>query len=154
MNWLDAHLNEVSIAQALSILRLTRWDPTAFLRLFPAIAPKARHAVGERYDLREAILKMTANRFPVTAQDQVLAFNAGVVLLELRFFAEAAELFRSSEKTLGRSAATSYNLGLCAQGLGRTEEALALMVDACNQDPSFEPGRNARAQLEGQRTQG
>jgi len=150
MDWLDAHLNEVSVAQALAILRLTRWDPTALLRLFPAIAPKVRSAVAERYDLRDAVLKTAANRFPITPADNALPFSCAVILLELRFFAEASELFRTSEASLGRSAATSYNLGLCAQGVGRTKEALALMIDACTQDPSFEPARNARAKLEAQ----
>jgi hypothetical protein len=31
MSWLNAHLGEVSVVQALALLRLTRWDTTAFL---------------------------------------------------------------------------------------------------------------------------
>jgi hypothetical protein len=150
MSWLDSHLNEVSLVQALAILRLTRWDPTALLRLFPVIAPKLRNAHAERLDLRDAILRTSANHYPVSAAENVLAFNGGVVLLELRFFAEAQQMFQVSEQVLGRSAATSYNLGLCAQGLGRSEEALAFMADACHQDPAFEPARSARAKLENQ----
>lgn len=154
MDWLDSRLNDVSIAQALAILRLTRWDPTALLRLFPVIAPKLRHAVAERNDLRDAILKTLGNYYPVSPGDNALAFNCGVVLLELRFFREALELFKTSERVLGRSAATSYNLGLCAVGLGRTEESLACMVDACNQDPAFAPAQSARARLESERQPG
>jgi tetratricopeptide (TPR) repeat protein len=148
MSWLDAHLHEVSLTQALAILRLTRWDPTALLRLFPVIAPKLRNAHAERLDLRDAILRTSANHFPVSEAENVLAFNSGVVLLELRFFAEAQQMFQVSEQLCGRSATTSYNLGLCALGLGRNQEALAFMVNACNQDPAFEPARNARLRLE------
>jgi Tfp pilus assembly protein PilF len=74
--------------------------------------------------------------------------------LELRFFAEAMEMFTISEQTLGPSATTSYNLGLCAAGLGRSEEALAFMVKACDQDPKFVPAQSARARLEGERKPG
>ncbi|HZS27931.1 MAG TPA: SAM-dependent methyltransferase [Candidatus Angelobacter sp.] len=153
MGWLDAHLHEVSAAQALAILRLTRWDPTALMRLFPVIAPQLRSVVAERIDLRDAVFNVMANRFPVSRSDNELAFYCGVILLELRFFAEAMEMFTISEQTLGPSAATSYNLGLCAAGLGRSEEALAFMVKACDQDPSFAPAQSARARLEGARKQ-
>jgi len=148
MSWLDAHLHEISLTQALAILRLTRWDSTALLRLLPLIATRLRNAHAERLDLRDAILRTSANHFPVSQAENVLAFNSGVVLLELRFFAEAQQMFQVSEQLCGRSAATSYNLGLCALGLGRNKEALAFIVDACAQDPAFEPARNARLRLE------
>jgi Tfp pilus assembly protein PilF len=68
----------------------------------------------------------------------------------LRFYDEAAAMFRASQKILGPSAAASYNLGLCSMALGRTSEALALMTDACNLDPAFEPARLTRLKLEKQ----
>ncbi len=148
MSWLDTHLHEVSAAQALAILRLTRWDTTALIRLFPVIAPQLRSVVAERLDLRDAVLNVMANRFTVSRGDNELAFNCGVILLELRFFADAMEVFTISEQTLGRSAAISYNLGLCASGLGRAEDALTYMVEACRQDPAFAPAQRARTLLE------
>jgi hypothetical protein len=154
MDWLDSHLHEVSAAQALVILRLTRWDPTALLRLFPVIAPRLRSLAAERLDLRDAVMRVMANRFPNSHSERELAFHCGVILLELRFFAEAAEMFTISEQTLGRSAPTSYNLGLCANGLGRAEEALTCMVEACKQDPAYAPAQRARDRLEGERKQG
>jgi hypothetical protein len=148
MSWLNSYLEEVSMVQALALLRLTRWDTTAFLRLFPVIARQLRAVSAERTDLRQAVINTWANRYPVTPEENALAFNCGVVLLELRFFAEALPLFQASERLLGRSAATSYNLGLCAQGLGRPVDALAYMGDACVLDPSLEPARRSRAMLE------
>ena len=102
------------------------------------IAPQLRSVNAERADLRDAVLSSWANHYPLTPADNVLGFNCGVILLELRFFAEALLLFQASERQLGRSAATSYNLGLCALGLGRLDQALAFMVDA-------EPGPCVRA---------
>jgi hypothetical protein len=153
MSWLNAHLEEVSIVQALALLRLTRWDTTAFLRLFPVISRQLRTVAPERSDLRQAVLNTWANHYLVSPTDNVLAFNCGVILLELRFFAEALPLFKLSEQLLGRSAGTSYNLGLCALGLGRSQDALAYMVNACNLDPNFEPARNLRARLEKEKAQ-
>jgi hypothetical protein len=148
MSWLNAHLEEVSIVQALALLRLTRWDTTAFLRLFPVISRQLRTVAAERADLRQAVLNSWDNRYPIGAAENMLAFNSGVILLELRFFAEALAFFKESQRLLGRSAATSYNLGLCSLGLGNSTAALAYMVDACNLDPTFEPARNSRARLE------
>lgn len=154
MTWLNAHLEEVSVSQALSLLRLTRWDTTAFLRLFPVIVRQLRNVAGERTDLRDAVLNTWANHYPVTPAENVLAFNCGVILLELRFFEDALAMFTTSEQFFGRSAATSYNLGLCAMGLGRTDQALAFLIDACTQDPAFEPARNLRLKLEQEKAQG
>jgi hypothetical protein len=153
MSWLNAHLEEVSVVQALALLRLTRWDTTALLRLFPVIARQLRTVAGERHDLHQGVLNTWANHFPVSPADNLLAFNCGVILLELRFFAEALPLFKASEQALGRTATTSYNLGLCALGLGRTSDALAYMVEACDLDPSFEPARSSRARLEKEQAQ-
>jgi len=148
MSWLNAHLEEVSIVQALALLRLTRWDTTAFLRLFPVIARQLRTAATERNNLLQAVRNIWGNHYPVTAAENVLAFQCGAVLLELRFFADALGMFRASERQLGRTAATSYNLGLCALGLGNSAEALNYMVEACKLDPGFEPARNSRLKLE------
>src|SRR5207244_5308832 len=101
----------------------------------------------ERTDLRNAVLRTWANHFPVTPGENVIAFQCGVILLELRFFNDALFMFKETERIFARSAATSYNMGLCAQGLGHASEALAFMVEACEQDPNFEPARLARAKL-------
>jgi arsenate reductase-like glutaredoxin family protein len=153
MSWLNAHLEEVSVVQALAVLRLTRWDTTALLRLFPVIARQLRTVAGERYDLRQAVVDTWANHFPVSPAENLLAFNCGVILLELRFFAEALPFFKASEQVLGRTATTSYNLGLCALGLGRSSDALAYMTEACDLDPGFEPARSSRARLENEQAQ-
>jgi putative S-adenosyl-L-methionine-dependent methyltransferase len=154
MSWLNAHLEEVSVLQALALLRLTRWDPTALVRLFPVIVRQIRSVTAERKDLRNAVLSVWANHYPVSAAENVLAFHCGVILLELRFFAEALAMFKTSEQTLGRTAATSYNLGLCAIALGRSADALEHMVEACNLDPTFEPARSSRLKLEQEKSQG
>jgi tetratricopeptide (TPR) repeat protein len=148
MSWLNAYFESVSVPQALSLLRLTRWDATALLRLFPVLAPRLRNVIAERNDLRDAVLNTWANHYPVTPADNALAFSCGVILLELRFYPEAMAMFQASERQLGRSASTSYNLGLCAIGLRREAEALAYLIQACELDPGFEPARNMRAKLE------
>jgi hypothetical protein len=143
-------MEEMSVPQILSALRLTRWDPVAFMRLFPVLGRQVRNVVVERADLREAVMRVWANHYPVSPDENALAFQCGVILLELRFFADAMAMFKTSQKVLGSSAATSYNLGLCAQGLGQRSQALAFMNDACDLDPKFEPARITRAKLEGE----
>jgi len=148
--WLNPHMEEMSVPQILALLRLSRWDPTTLVRMFPVLARQIRSAVAERNDLRNAVLLTWANHFPISPNDNVLAFYCGVILLELGFFEEGLSLFKQSQDLLGRSATTSYNLGLCSLGLGRTSEALAFMIEACDLDPAFEPARLMRGKLEGE----
>jgi tetratricopeptide (TPR) repeat protein len=146
--WLNAHMEEIGVPQILATLRLSRWDPIALLRLFPVLGRQLGMAHAERHDLREAVLRIWANHYPVSPEENVLAFDCGVILLELRFFEEAMRMFRTSRQVLGPSAATSYNLGLCAIGLGQDVDALGFMSEACALDPGLEPAQRARARLE------
>lgn len=144
---LNANMEGMTVSEILSVLRLTRWDTTALMRLFPVVSRQLRAVVVERYDLREAVLRAWANHYPVSRQDNEVAFYCGVILLELRFFAEAFTMFRASQKCLGPSAPTSYNLGLCAQGMNRRDEALAAMKEACALDGAFQPAQQAFEKL-------
>jgi hypothetical protein len=150
--WLHPHMEEMSVAQILSALRMTRWDPVALMRLFPVLGRQIRTASAERKDVRTAILRTWANHYPVSPAENVVAFQCGVILLELRFYDDAAAMFKASQKMLGPSAPASYNLGLCSMALGRDSEALALMTEACNLDPAFEPARLTRLKLQKQTT--
>src|SRR5277367_5411988 len=146
--WLNPHMEEMSVPQILALLRLTRWDPTAFMRIFPVLASQIRNASSERDDLHNAVLLTWANHFPISEHESILAFYCGVILLELRFFHDAASMFKKSQDLSGRSAATSYNLGLCEVGLGRLAEARALMAEAGQRDANFEPAHLAGRALE------
>lgn len=152
--WLNAHMEEITMPQILAVLRLTHWDPLALERLFPVLARQLRTVVAERNDLRNAILRTWANHYPLNPSENILAFHCGAILLELRFFAEAQEMFKISQQQFAPSAATSYNLGLCCQGLGQSSEALAYMVEACNLDPNFEPAKLAHLKLENEANSG
>jgi len=150
MMWLNDHLDQVPLSQAISLLRLTRWDPTAFARLFPAIVRQARNAGAERNDLHDAVLRTWENHYPLSRPENILAFHCGAVLLEMGFFSEAYEMFRKSQQLFEPSAATSFNLGLCCQGMNRHQQALEFMREACSLDPGFEPARQSRLKLEDQ----
>jgi hypothetical protein len=150
--WLNPHMEEMSVPQILALLRLSRWDTITFVRLFPVLARQIRSISAERNDLRNAVLLTWANHFPIMPSDNLLVFYCGVTLLELRFFEEAFSLLKQSQDLLGRSATTSYNLGLCSVGLRRASEALAFMIESCDLDPAFEPARLMRSKLEGERS--
>jgi hypothetical protein len=150
--WLNPHMEEMSVPQVLALLRLSRWDPTTLMRVFPVLARQIPGVVRERNDLRNAVLLTWANHFPISPSDNMLAFYCGVILLELRFFEEATSMFRHSQDLLGPSATTSYNLGLCSLGFGRSAEALSFMIEACQLDPAFEPARRMRSKLEGEQS--
>ena len=70
------------------------------------------------------MLSTWENHYPLNKDENVLAFYCGVILLELRFFEEAYSMFRKSQQLYAPSATTSYNLGLCCLGLGRSRDTL------------------------------
>jgi hypothetical protein len=148
--WLNAHMEEMSVPQILATLRLSRWDPIAFMRLFPIMARQLQTVSVERNDLHTAVIRTWANHYPISANENELAFQCGVVLLHLRFYQDALKMFQISQTVLGPSAPTAYNLGLCFLGLERSSEALAHMREACRLDPKFEPARRSREKLEQQ----
>lgn len=148
MAGLNARLDEMSIPQILALLRLGGWDPITLIRLFPAISRQIRTVSGERLDLRQAIIRTFANHYPIQSGENVIAFYCGVILLELRFYDDALSMFKTSQQILGPSASTSFNLGLCHEGLGQIQEALACMIEACNLDPGFEAAQRSRLKLE------
>lgn len=147
LGWLHPHMEEMSVAQILAMLRLSRWDPVALMRVFPVLGKQLGSVNAERNDLRQAVMRIWENNFPVNSSENALAFQCGVILLELRLFADALAMFQESERMLGRSAPTSYNLGLCELGLGRSAAALEYMSQALEQDPGFEPARTSRQNL-------
>jgi tetratricopeptide (TPR) repeat protein len=148
LGWLNPHMEEMSIPQILAVLRLSHWDPVALVRLFPVLVRQLATGMVWRADLRQALKKIWSNHFAMKADDNVVAFYCGVILLELKFFEDALEMFMSSQQLLGRSAATSYNLALCQLGMARSSEALELVKEACVQDSTFEPARLLHLKLE------
>ena len=147
LGWLHPHMQEMNPGQILAMLKLTAYDSVALQQIMPVLMRQVRNIHPERNDLRNAVLRCWNHHFPLTAADKSMAFNCGVILLELKFFAEAHAMFSRSEKVLGRSAPTSYNLGLCELGLGRRHKALTFMADAVEQDPAFEPARQSLTRL-------
>ena len=147
MSWMNAYLDKMSPPEILATLRLTRWDPIAFWRLFPALARQIGGAAALRNDLREAVRRCWQNHFPVTAEENQVPFACGVVLLGLGFAAEAVPLFQASNQSFGPSAATSYNLALCYQALNDLAAALANVREARRLDPEYQPARTLLQQL-------
>jgi tetratricopeptide (TPR) repeat protein len=148
MAGLNAYLDNVSVPQILALLRLGAWDPITLIRLFPALARQIRTVTGERHDLRNAAIRTFANHYPVQPGENVIAFYCGVILLELRFYEDALSMFRASQQILGPSAPTSFNLGMCYEGLCQFPQALDCMIEACNLDTALEAARDARVRLE------
>ena len=148
MAWLRPHVTSASAAELLAVLRLTRWDPVALMELFQIFNGQLPTTVAQRHDLQDAVRKVWNNNYPVTEAEKSLAFNCGAILLQLGFCDEARAMFERSQEILGPSAATSYNLYLCALAAGSSGEALRFAREATRLDPGFQPAGNAVHELE------
>ncbi len=139
---------EVSVAEILLWLRLSRWDPTLFLRYAPVLvaeAPAVDRAV--RRDLAVCVDEVAARAFPLTSDHALL--QAGRVRYALDDHEGAAVLFRRlAEREPDRRAAW-FNLGLCLEQLARLPEAREAFSRALEIDATYERAREALARVSG-----
>ena len=82
-----------------------------------------------RRELRDAVLAAWPNYYHFSeAQD--LAFDLGLLLYEVRAYANARTLFEQSLRLYGDDAATRWNLGLCHVAVGHARAAHAAFARA------------------------
>lgn len=134
--------------QILALLKLSGWDHEILMRFFENLMAQLPSLTeGDWRDLHFAVRKVW-ERYYAIGEDLDLAFHLGVILLEIREFAEALEFFQFSGNTAGPNAATSYNIGMCHFGLSQFVQALSRMNEVLGLSEDFDSARLMRVKLE------
>jgi tetratricopeptide (TPR) repeat protein len=137
----------MSIEQSLAYLRLSAWDfrlAWTFLPLWKQHVEDATPA--QRREIRTAALNVWAAYFPLPQEDD-LAFQLGVLLLELGFYPDALEFLERSEQLYGMEAGTAYNIGVCHYQMLDKTCALESVDRALALNPGFDAARALRIRI-------
>ncbi len=126
--------------QALSYLRLTGFDSAIVSHVWPALQTQIKAATPSQIGaLIEIIAQIDAWYFP-NGESHDLAFDLGVMLLQLDQFAAAAVQFQKSLHRFGADAASLINLAMCHHRLAQPDEAQPFLTRAMQLDPANEMG--------------
>lgn len=137
-----SHFQErLSFEQSLAYLRLSAWDYWVLWSCLPVFKGCLENlSEGDKQELYEAVQNVWAAYFPI-GEDDDLAFNLGVLLLEMQFYSEALEFFQHSAALYGMEPGTAYNMGVCYYKLRQMGEALQQINRALELNPEFDAAR-------------
>eukprot|EP00953_Heterococcus_sp_UTEX-ZZ885_P033093 17241-Heterococcus_DN1.PRE.3 len=103
----------LSLKAALAIVRLSHFDPDVFYKFKQVFIDKGPHATEKQQDdVRHDVAKVYECYFPLQPSKDV-AFEIGRILMGLKDFAQAAELFKASHQYCGVHHVSWYNCGVC-----------------------------------------
>ena len=138
----------LSLQQALSKLRTSRFDSHVFLELFPTLHDHASEAGGsDATDLALAVHRVRAAWFPI-GEAQDVALCLGVLLARVGHHREALELFAESAEIRGPSSSTHFASAMAHHALRDLDQALKEVGEALAMDPGNDAVRKLAVQLE------
>jgi tetratricopeptide (TPR) repeat protein len=144
----EKHYEALSLQQIVAYLRLSGWDSNIFLGCFPTLLDQVNSATKIwRHELHRAIEQVWENYYPI-GEEKDLAFCMGVLLYRMQYYSEALSYFQRSLQLHGSNLSTLYNMAMCHYGLRQLDAALDLVNQVLESDPTFEPARAMRIQLQ------
>jgi hypothetical protein len=112
-------LKGVRLRTALSILRLSQFDPDVFYKFKQTLIDDTRQASSKlQADIRRDMEEVYACHFPLQPSKDI-AFEIGRVFMELKDFVRAAQLFRDSQRSCGVHHVSWFNMGVCHRYLNQ-----------------------------------
>jgi tetratricopeptide (TPR) repeat protein len=114
---LEHAAEELSVAELVAVLRLSRWDAFTLL----GVAHSLRGSVGDadpavQEDLRAALYEIYDRHYAVPGEGD-LPFTIATLLYEMEDYEDALEFFNASLEQHGPHEATRKNIELCEQRL-------------------------------------
>jgi tetratricopeptide (TPR) repeat protein len=141
----------LTLPQLLAYLALSDWDPN----ILAGCASTLRNCLGEataaqKQEVFRAVHQVWEHYYPLGERTDV-AFQIGLLLHTMEYYAEAVRFYEQSRALCGASALTAYNRGLCHHRLRQLDQALLCMEEALGLDPDCEAARRLRILLETER---
>ncbi len=128
----------LSMAEILTLLRFSYWDPTVFQELYPMLHERVQEAdVNQRQDLIAGLPRIRAAYYRVNPEND-LDFRLGYLAFNLQAHEQAIEYFEASIRNNGEHADKFFNIALCHNLLGRPEQARRWNNRSLQLDPASE----------------
>ncbi len=139
---------QLTVPQALSLLRTARWDTQVFLDLFPALLDLAPELSGVgRADLALAVRRVRDAWFPIGESADV-ALCLGLLLSGIGHHREALELFALSSEVRGENANAYLGSAIAHHALRELDQALKDVSDALAMEPQLDAARALAVEIE------
>jgi hypothetical protein len=119
------------LEQVLLLVKLGNWDAVCFHAFFPLIRewlPKAAQKQRER--VLKTIELVWEHFYPVAASEGDFVMNLGVLLFDIKCYAEALTFFERSTRIFGRNPKALRNMARCNKLLGNQQLAEDLLRES------------------------
>ncbi len=132
------HLQEMSLPDVLSMVRLMQYDSTFFINMLGRIKQLIQQVTfNERYRLLQAMHHVWNNYFLLESQVD-LAFEMGGICYDLAFYKESVAFFKKSEAIYGESPDLFYNMALAYYQLRMDDDFASTLRQGKKSFPDFE----------------
>jgi len=139
---------QLTLEQALSVLRAARWDSQVFLDLFAVLLELAPRVTGlAKADLALAVERVWEGWFPIGEPADV-ALCLGLLLSGIGHHREALELFTASHEQLGANANAHLASAIAHHSLRELDQALKDVREALAVEPGLDAARALAAEIE------
>jgi len=127
----------IELADAMSIIRLSNYDPSVVYASVPVIAGEAHTlSPADRLELIDAVHRAFDNYFHMDEREDV-PFELAALLHLVDDHAGAIRLFEASLRFYGEDPRTLWNLSICALANGQPEDAESHRARVWEVDPGF-----------------
>ncbi len=139
---------KLTLQQALSLMRTTRWDSRTFVELFPVLYEQSAEISSRaKADLALAIHRVWDEWFPI-GEPVDLAVYAGLLLSRIGQHREALPLFAASHELMGNNPEAHFGAARAHHALRELDEALKEVREALALNPALELARTLALELE------
>ena len=136
---IEGSYEALDLGQALSLIRLYRWDPRVLRDCLPVLwkrQPEATAPLCE--ELVRTVMRVWESFYPIGERED-LAFELGLLVHAYGAPGEALSLFQESIRLHGDDARARWNMGLCHYARGELEAAVGCFLEAARVEPGFVP---------------
>jgi hypothetical protein len=139
---------QLTLEQALSVLRTWRWDSQVFLDLFPVLLQVAPQLTGPaKADLGLAVRRVWDAWFWI-GEAADIALCLGLLLSGIGHHREALEMFGRSHEVVGRNANACLASAVAHHELRELEDALKDVTEALSMEPTLDAARALAVDIE------
>jgi len=127
-----------SLRLALTLVRLSEYDPEVFYKFRRAVVDKCPYASNRmQHDIRVDAQRIGENYYPLANKKADVAFELGRVMMGIKEFALAINFFQDSQKNFGEHHINWYNMGICYRYVDKMEKALNCFDRSLELQPQY-----------------
>ncbi|MBI1240811.1 tetratricopeptide repeat protein [Umezakia ovalisporum] len=135
---IEKNYESLTLQQIIAYLRFSGWDANIFFGCYSVLMSRVESASDLlKQQLYSVITNIWDTYYPI-GEEQNLPFHLGMLLMKMKYYAEAANYLQQSIQIYGLDANIIYNIGTCYQYLEYQNAAHYCMTKAIALNPALE----------------